>query len=97
MRIIINRICNGHGTIINGSCICSPGYFGRDCTIENTLENRGKYSDTDSVSVYEATVCNGGSFPYNGTEANLGILEATIEMIEEEKYNENHFKMAIRN
>jgi len=90
-------ICNGHGTIVNGSCVCSPGYMGIDCTIEANQVNRNKYDDTDSISVYQETVCNSGIFAYSESDQNLGILSITINNIDNDTYIEAYFKQAIKN
>ena len=93
----VYRICNGHGTIVNGSCVCSPGYMGIDCTIEANQENREKYDDTDSVSIYIEEVCNSGIFAYSISDTNLGILSITIDNIDNDTYIETYFKMAVQN
>ena len=78
--VIIYRICNGHGTIQNGSCVCSPGYMGIDCTIEANQVNRVIYDDTDSVSIYVEEVCNSGIFSYSEDDQNLGIFSISINV-----------------
>eukprot|EP00486_Rosalina_sp_Unknown_P006084 CAMPEP_0201575792 /NCGR_PEP_ID=MMETSP0190_2-20130828/21209_1 /ASSEMBLY_ACC=CAM_ASM_000263 /TAXON_ID=37353 /ORGANISM="Rosalina sp." /LENGTH=775 /DNA_ID=CAMNT_0048005865 /DNA_START=9 /DNA_END=2333 /DNA_ORIENTATION=+ len=90
-------ICNGHGTIgSDGACICSPGYMGIDCTIEANRANRITYSDTSSLSVYDAIICGGG-FDYQETDDNIGILDLTITDINVGTYVEKYFQGALRN
>eukprot|EP01083_Nonionella_stella_P021261 58960_1 len=90
-------ICNGHGTISSGVCVCSPGYFGRDCTIENTAANRQKYTAQDSVSVYDAVVCGNTQFDYDLQHHNVGILNLKIGGINGDKYVEHLFQNAVKN
>eukprot|EP00485_Elphidium_margaritaceum_P000171 CAMPEP_0202694016 /NCGR_PEP_ID=MMETSP1385-20130828/7978_1 /ASSEMBLY_ACC=CAM_ASM_000861 /TAXON_ID=933848 /ORGANISM="Elphidium margaritaceum" /LENGTH=768 /DNA_ID=CAMNT_0049349791 /DNA_START=73 /DNA_END=2379 /DNA_ORIENTATION=- len=91
-------ICNGHGTIHNGTCVCSPGYFGRDCTIEANKANRELYSDADSVSRYVDTVCNGGEWNYDVySDANVGILNVQIIGVSDADYVEAYMMEALKN
>eukprot|EP01084_Bolivina_argentea_P141764 249094_1 len=89
-------MCNGHGTIVDGVCVCSPGYFGRDCTIENTALNRAKYDETDSVSVYESVVCGGEEWSYEDAHDNVGVLDVECAEIDATVYDEEYFKGALK-
>eukprot|EP01084_Bolivina_argentea_P161176 280609_1 len=96
-------ICSGHGTIKDGKCICSPGYFGKDCTIENNAKNRVLYTVNDSLSVYMNKVCNGTIWNRcqrnmrTCIDENIGMLSVEINGIYHEKYNEKYFRIAIQN
>jgi len=90
-------ICNGHGTKLNGECVCSPGYFGRDCTIENTEWNRMQYTSTDSLSVFNQIVCHDGEWIFDEEHHNVGILYIEIDGIDDTYYNDIYFKDAIKN
>jgi len=94
-------ICNGHGTLQNGTCICSPGYFGVDCTIEANAENREKYSDTHSLSRYVDIVCGGGIWEFSTLDnENVGILRVSMDIDNVEDvdsyYVEAYFQAALK-
>ena len=93
-------MCHGHGTIFNGSCVCSPGYFGVDCSIENNAANRALYpteSDraTSSVSIYDEVVCDGGGWNHDVNDSNVGIVDILVEGVQ--NYNEQYFRIALKN
>jgi len=90
-------ICNGHGAKVDGECVCSPGYFGRDCTIESTQANRAKYTESDSLSIFNEIVCHHGVWNFDVDHRNVGVLNIEIDGIDDTKYNEVHFQTAIKN
>jgi hypothetical protein len=59
--------CNQHGLCVNGTCICSPGYQGRNCEINscpNACSSNGICEKSNEYNYYSNTryhcVCNPG-------------------------------------
>eukprot|EP00485_Elphidium_margaritaceum_P002191 CAMPEP_0202704974 /NCGR_PEP_ID=MMETSP1385-20130828/17570_1 /ASSEMBLY_ACC=CAM_ASM_000861 /TAXON_ID=933848 /ORGANISM="Elphidium margaritaceum" /LENGTH=699 /DNA_ID=CAMNT_0049363103 /DNA_START=163 /DNA_END=2262 /DNA_ORIENTATION=+ len=91
-------ICNGHGTFYDGNCVCSPGYFGRDCSIAYTAANRAVYDDTDSLSVYDSVVCLADEdWTFTEDDVNVGVLSLSITLNAASTYVEDNIRTAIRN
>lgn len=56
-------VCHPPSWWLHGRCVCAPGFLNEDCTVEDTMENRGKYPHGLLYASHELVLEVGDALP----------------------------------